>query len=586
MGLLSEREVGIASKVCADRGEPLIKAVRNNPRLTGQDIATVEARLMHSARIDPVTQPPDIRLLDRIVPAECLRMGVLPWRKMGGQTIVLAAAPPDFAHHLPTLTDAYGPVRLSIASDDQLKEALRRVSAHSLAQTAERSVPLDQSCRSWQGGWLSAATGALCALGMVGMSISSNWTITLTFCAIIFWTLANSLLKLLAILAHLFGPMARLSDPAPARLPVVTVMVPLFRESEIAARLIRRLTALDYPADLLDICLLLEQDDVLTRTAVARTNLPRTIRAIVVPTGLVRTKPRALNYGLNFARGTIIGVYDAEDAPDPQQIRKIVARFANASPQVACLQGVLDFYNARRNWLSRCFALEYATWFRIVLPGLERLGLIIPLGGTTLFFRRSVLEKLGGWDAHNVTEDADLGVRLARNGYRTELIMTVTGEEANCRAWPWVKQRSRWLKGYAITYIVHMRQPMRLLRDIGPRRFIGFQVQFLGTLCQFAMAPLLWSLWALPLGLPHPLASLLPGWGIPAMTALFIATEAITWTGAALGAHAAGRSWLIPWVPTLNFYFPLASLAAWKGLVELVHRPFYWDKTSHGQEGH
>ena len=169
--------------------------------------------------------------------------------------------------------------------------------------------------------------------------------------------------------------------------------------------------------------------------------------------------------------------------------------------------------------------MEYAAWFRIILPGMQRLGLALPLGGTTLFFRRAVLEELGAWDAHNVTEDADLGIRLARHGYRTELLETVTEEEANCRALPWVKQRSRWLKGYMMTYAVHMRQPGLLWRQLGPRQFAGFQVLFLCTLSQFLLAPVLWSFWLLPLGLPHPLASALPDGLMFAMLVLFLATE-------------------------------------------------------------
>jgi cellulose synthase/poly-beta-1,6-N-acetylglucosamine synthase-like glycosyltransferase len=190
-----------------------------------------------------------------------------------------------------------------------------------------------------------------------------------------------------------------------------------------------------------------------------------------VPLGTLQTKPRALNYALSFAKGSIIGVYDAEDAPAPDQLHVVVNRFAQRGPEVVCLQGQLDFYNSHSNWLAHCFTVEYATWFRIMLPSLERLGLAIPLGGTTLFFRRDILESLGGWDAHNVTEDADLGIRLARHGYRTEIIDTVTQEEANARAWPWVKQRSHWLKGYAITYGVHMRSPLKLWRDLGAWRF-------------------------------------------------------------------------------------------------------------------
>ena len=184
---------------------------------------------------------------------------------------------------------------------------------------------------------------------------------------------------------------------------------------------------------------------------------------------------------------------------------------------------------------------------------MSRLGLAVPLGGTTLFFRRAVLEELGGWDAHNVTEDADLGIRLARHGYRTELLDTVTGEEANCRVIPWIKQRSRWIKGYMMTYAVHMRGPRLLLRQLGLRQFLGFQVMFLGTILQFLLAPLMWSFWSIPLGLGHPLSGVLshrPNASIMAM--IFILSEVVNVDPrhrgpetqrppaiAALGGHAA-----------------------------------------------
>ena len=294
------------------------------------------------------------------------------------------------------------------------------------------------------------------------------------------------------------------------------------------------------------------------------------------------TKPRALNYALHFARGQIIGIYDAEDAPSPDQIERIVTHFSAAPPEVGCLQGILDFYNPRANWLSRCFAVEYASWFRVLLPGLSKLGLTVPLGGTTVFFRREVLEKLGGWDSYNVTEDADLGVRLARHGYRTELVATVTREEANNRLWPWVRQRSRWLKGYALTWWVHSRRPLRLLRDLGWRRFLGVQALFLTTLMQFTLAPLLWSFWLIVIGLPHPLDPWLSRMTLGALTVLFLSAEAVS---ILIGIAAISRSPhrnLLLWVPTLFAYFPLGTLAVYKALWEAMTRPFYWDKTQHG----
>ena len=253
--------------------------------------------------------------------------------------------------------------------------------------------------------------------------------------------------------------------------------------------------------------LVLEQHDTVTRDTIARTELPSWISVIEVPSAnRLTTKPRALNYALDFCRGSIIGVWDAEDAPEPDQIEKVVTSFQDAPESVACLQGVLDYYNPKTNWISRCFTIEYATWWRMILPGVAQLGLVIPLGGTTLFFRRNILEKLCGWDAHNMTEDADLGIRLARHGYVTELIPTVTFEEANCRAWPWVKQRSRWLKGFAITWLVHMRARRALLRDLGFIQFMGVQTLLLATFAQFAFAPLLWSFWITLAGFEHPVA--------------------------------------------------------------------------------
>ena len=266
----------------------------------------------------------------------------------------------------------------------------------------------------------------------------------------------------------------------------------------------------DYPADLLDVILVVEADDQITRDALARSELPLWMRVITVPNGSVKTKPRALNHALDYARGAIVGIYDAEDAPDPDQLQKVVAQFQRSGPEVACLQGVLDYYNPHTNWLSRCFTIEYAGWFRLILPGIARMGLVVPLGGTTLFFRRSVLEELGAWDAHNVTEDADLGLRLARHGYRTDLVATTTHEEANCRTVPWIKQRSRWIKGYMMTWAVHMRRPGLLWRQLGPWRFVGVQVLFLGTIAQFLLAPVLWSLALVPLGVAHPALAVLP----------------------------------------------------------------------------
>jgi len=534
--------------------------------------------------VDPDQFAPDPRLIDRFGQALCLRHRILPLRQIPGATLILAEDRAGFLRLHDALSALFGPVRLVLTDPDRMDAALARACPDALHRLSENRTPLAESCRGWNGA--RTRNLGLAALALV-LAVGLLWPVA-TFTLLCGWAVLAMVLSLaLKVMAARLALRAPDAPPSHARsdpgaLPVVTLLVPLFRERDIARDLIRRLERLDYPRDRLDFCLVVEDGDMTTRAALAQATLPPTMRAIAVPPGNLQTKPRAMNYALAFARGQIIGVYDAEDAPAPDQLRKVAAQFASAGPDVACLQGRLDFYNAQTNWLSRCFAIEYAVWFRLVLPGMERLGLPLPLGGTTLFLRRDVLEDLGGWDAHNVTEDADLGIRLARHGYRTEILDSVTEEEANARVWPWVRQRSRWLKGYAVTYAVHMRRPAQLWRDLGPAGFFGVQVLFLGTLSQFVLAPVLWSLWLVALGLPHPLSGALGTGGALALALLFLGAEIVGIALACLAVRLVDKRALMIWTPTLHLYFPLAALAAYRGLIELASRPFYWDKTAHG----
>jgi glycosyltransferase XagB len=568
-------------------GEMLVARGWTSP----QDLAAALA-LQHGAdRADLRAAPPSARLIDLLGPDSCIRLGVVPWKRAGAATVVAAASLARARDATAELEAALGPVRFAIATRAEIEEAVLVARGASLGRRAEYRVPAAASVRGLRAR-IGVATFAAALLSGLAILAAPLATLAMLTAWAIVALLATSLLRAAAVvsqLAHIHGGRRGFAStrtgPADADLPVVSLLVPLFREREIAGRLIERLARLDYPAERLDVCLAVEADDLTTREALSRTTLPPWMRQIVVPPGTVRTKPRALNYALDFCRGAIVGVYDAEDAPAPDQLRRVVRRFRESPPEVACLQGVLDFYNARTNWLSRCFAIDYATWFRIVLPGIARLGFVIPLGGTTLFFRRAALERLGGWDAHNVTEDADLGLRLARHGYRCELIDSVTEEEANCRAIPWIRQRSRWLKGYALTWISHMRRPGRLLRELGPWKFMGVQILFLGTLSTYILTPLVWSFWLLPFGLPHPLEPLVPWWLFVALGSAFLLTELVNVAAGAFAVSSPKHRWLIPWVPTMHLYHPLGAIASWKALIELVVRPFYWDKTAHGLYG-
>lgn len=541
-----------------------------------------QARHWKVRLIDPLLKPADPRLLDKFGAANCLREGLLPWRRVGQAVVIATAYPEDFSKHYKQLRNIFGPVIMALAPASKIEAAVMKTRSFELNHAAENRVNAAESCRDWGHEGLAVKVALGLTLFSLGLWVLPSFmALAFTFWATLTLALSTAL-RAGAVMAAL-----RVSPPPPpgpiiARLPTVSIMVALFKEGDIAPRLIRRLDRLDYPRSLLDIVLVVEEEDHLTRDALNAVDLPPWMRVVVVPDGHLKTKPRALNFGLDLCRGSIIGVYDAEDAPEPSQIRKVVERFCQRGPEVACLQGILDFYNPETNWLSRCFTMEYAAWFRIILPGLQKLGFAIPLGGTTLFFRRAALEELGGWDAHNVTEDADLGMRLARHGYRTEVLETVTEEEANCRAVPWVRQRSRWIKGYMMTWSVHMRDPMLLWQQLGARKFIGFQILFLCTLSQFLLAPVLWSFWLVPLGAPHPLASALPPAVMTGLIGLYLLTEVINITLNAMGLRKTKHRMSMLWVPTLHFYFPLGALAAYKAAWEMVTKPFYWDKTSHG----
>ncbi len=547
-------------------------------------LSEVTARHWAVRRVDPLKRPPDPRLIDRLGAARALREGLLPWRRIGPATVILTAEPEDFGRHHAALAAIFGPVVMAIAPARALSDALLAARAPRLARAAEERVPEAMSCRRWARRTLPGAMAAAGAiLALLAVIAPTALSLLLVGWAVVTLALTAGL-KAAATVAALRKPGAAPVPPslAPDDLPTISIIVALYREAGIAARLVRRLERLAYPRERLDVLLVVEADDAVTRRALVHAGLPPWMRVVVVPPGRVRTKPRALNYALDLCRGSIVGVYDAEDAPDPGQLLAVARRFAAAPPETVCLQGVLDFYNPTQNWLARCFTLEYACWFRLVLPGLARLGLPVPLGGTTLFFRRVALEAVGGWDAHNVTEDADLGIRLCRHGMRTELLDSVTYEEANCRAYPWVRQRSRWIKGYMMTWAVHMRDPMRLWRELGAWRFAGFQVLFLGTLSQSLLAPLLWSFLLVPFGLPHPVADALPPAAFAAMIGAFLFCEAVNLVAGWIGLRRAGAQMSPLWLLTLHGYFPLATLAAYKGLWEMTARPFFWDKTLHG----
>lgn len=553
------------------------------------DILRAIANYHQAQQVDLDMDPPDAKMAEALPSSLCLAHGVVPWMHMGDILLVATNRPDRFAH-LRQCLGAQGMRMLPVIADEvQIRAAINLLYGMELAHRAATRVPAAESCRRWGNNPTRRAVwaGAVGCAGISALILAPLWTMTIAMMFAFITLMMTTTLKAAAFWAQLRAQRAERAipqvDPVPFRLPQVSVLVPLLKEKEIAGALIKRLSRLTYPKSLLEVVLVLEAEDHVTRETIARTVLPNWISVIEVPSAnRLTTKPRALNYALDFCRGSIIGVWDAEDAPEPDQIERIVNRFQAAPDNVACLQGILDYYNSRTNWLSRCFTIEYAAWWRMVQPGMAKLGLVVPLGGTTLFFRRHILEELGGWDAHNVTEDADLGVRLARHGYVTELVRTVTYEEANCRAWPWVRQRSRWLKGFMVTWLVHMRNPLQLWKELGTARFLGVQTIFLATFAQFACAPLLWSFWITLFGFDHPVALTLGNTVALWMAGAFLCAELINMAISMTAVSGKEHRHLMAFVPTTLFYYPLGMLAAYKALKELIVQPFFWDKTQHG----
>jgi glycosyltransferase XagB len=382
------------------------------------------------------------------------------------------------------------------------------------------------------------------------------------------------------------GGMVRISDEKARAypdnlLPTYTLLVPAYGEPEVFGQLVENLRALDYPRDKLEIMLLLEADDAETIAAAAAAVGDATDFTVVeVPPAEPRTKPKALNYGLIKARGELVAIFDAEDQPDVLQLRK--AAMMSAPPEVACVQARLGFFNPRQNLLTKWFTLDYRQWFGELLPGLVQLQAPIPLGGTSNHFRRSILIEAGGWDAFNVTEDADLGLRLYRLGYRTGVIDSFTLEEANSDFINWIKQRSRWYKGYAQTLLVHLRHPGAFRRDVGLRAMLLACLFVGGTPLLAAMNSFFWLcvvVWFI--FQPHFFLEVLP--------TLTYFLGMISWIGGnafmlytwLLGARKANDK-LVFAAALAPFYWVMMAMAATKAGLQLITAPSFWEKTRHG----
>lgn len=526
--------------------------------------------------------PPDGPIL------EALNTGVLRRRYVDG-TRAITIAPRglklrDLAlaiHRNPELRK-----RLRLTSPERMAAYVRRLGADALAEQAAEGL------RNWRPDLSAAAHGRhglrrvalLCAL----FAALCSYFFPHEVLATVEVMLGGAFLAWITLRLHacqIRKTKAPKLDTPDRTLPYYTVVVALYREARVVSSLIGALQQIDYPPEKLDIKLVCEADDEATIAALEALDLDPHIEIIIAPEAGPRTKPKALSAALPFARGDYLVIYDAEDVPEPNQLRVALNAYRRGPRNLACVQARLAIDNVGDNWLTRQFAAEYAGLFDVFLPALADLRLPLPLGGTSNHFRTDVLRKVGGWDPYNVTEDADLGMRLARFGYLSGVIDSTTYEEAPARLGAWLSQRTRWCKGWLQTWLVHMRYPLTTLRELGLGSFLTFQLLVGGTVLAALVHPFFLALVLTDATLGNLFAesdtvghALRQGLAVTTLFSGYIGSAVLAFVGLAR-RKLLSSSWVLLLMP---LYWVLLSFAAWRSAIQLVTAPHRWEKTEHG----
>lgn len=540
-------------------------------------VALAEVWGADMAFVDPVEVDED---LARLFPAALLaRETWLPLRVErdgdGELQVVVATAGRPSAHIAEEVVQRTGIalVRQVVTTDWDVQRAIRTVWREDLVHDAV-DAPAERrpdESASTVFVWQQVALAAVVAVGtLVSAVLWFSTTMLVVVAAVnVAVALAVGAKAVISTIGTAWETVEQVTDAEVAALddadlPVYTILVPVYREAGIVGLLMRNLADLDYPREKLEILLLLEEDDPETLTAALAAAPPDIVRIVVVPHSLPKTKPRACNVGLAFARGEYVVIYDAEDRPDADQLKKSLIAFGKGGDDLVCVQAALNYFNARENLLTRMFTLEYSSWFDYTLAGLDKLRLPIPLGGTSNHFRTDMLRDLGGWDPYNVTEDADLGIRASARGHRVAVVNSTTYEEANMAVGNWIRQRSRWIKGYMQTVLVHTRHPWRLLRSVGPRQTAGFALLVGGTPLMFLATPWLYAMLVVELVAPGALLPALPPWLVTVSLGNLLLGNGVIIYLSLLAGFKRRTYGLVPFALLSPLYWLLHSIAAYK----------------------
>ncbi|MEO8529141.1 MAG: glycosyltransferase, partial [Pseudolysinimonas sp.] len=543
--------------------------------------------------VDLATTSRDDHLIHRWSGKQMLAENWMPLRRDSDDVIRVATARvPDAARraHIESVIGA--PARFVVATSWDIRNLLLTVFHKTIADEAANELFRQNPKLSARQVFSRGQKVGFIVIVLVGLVSLVIWPVptvitVLTIVSVAF--LASTIFKLMiAMKGAKYDVVERVSreqvdELLDVDLPKYTVLVPVFREANIVPQLVGNLGNIDYPADKLEVLVLIEDEDHLTREAYLGSNPPPNFHLVNIPKGTPQTKPRACNVGLFLASGEFLVIYDAEDAPDADQLKKCVVAFRRGGAKTVCVQAALNFFNADENVLTRMFTLEYNYWFDYMLAGLDAADLPIPLGGTSNHFRTQALIELGGWDPYNVTEDADLGIRASAMGFRVGVINSTTMEEANTSIPNFIRQRSRWIKGYMQTSLVHARRPLALIREIGLRRFLSFVLLIAGTPITFLAVIPLYVVTAFTIFIPTQwLEPFFPVWLLWITLVNFVIGSSVMVYLSMMGPYKRGTFDLILWSLLNPVYWILHSLASYKALWQLLFKPHYWEKTEHG----
>ncbi|CAB4772797.1 unannotated protein [freshwater metagenome] len=591
-GLVTTEQLQRATVEYSRTGDPIGDILVAHGAITEDVLVAALSELHQVQRVGLTDLEPDLEVARRLPEPLAQSLQVLPVAEAEDGTVLLAVGRLLAPEDLERVEEALDrPVRQLLANRTDLDQLVQRVhsehyadvSTHLLMESAPESsahvviAPAQKAV-------LVMALLAVLVCGVIWPMGTLIGLVGAASAAYLFVSVYKFRLTLRALGTHLETDVTAEEVAAldERHLPVYTILVPLYKEAGIVARLVRDINALDYPRTRLDVKLLCEEDDTETIDKIRSMNLPPHFHLVVVPDSQPKTKPKACNYGLQLSHGDFCVIFDAEDRPDPDQLKKAVVAFSRVPPEVACIQAKLNHFNQDQNMLTAWFANEYSMHFELVLPAMGASESPIPLGGTSNHFITSVLRDLGAWDPFNVTEDADLGIRLHREGYRTAMIDSTTLEEANSQVGNWIRQRSRWNKGYFQTWLVHMRHPFQLLSETGLRGFLSFNLT-MGSAFVLLMNPIFWALTTLYVFTQAGfIQQLFPGLVFYAASAmLFVGNFVFVYLNVA-GSLQRGEFSITRTALLSPLYWGLMSWAAWKGFIQLFTNPFYWEKTEHG----